>query len=854
MGTCPIMGQQYLFGEKAAGKSKLSYNQELDSLWSSDTYLRKLSMDGNWVAFSENFPQKEDVLFLGHTSGDGLFTFPGTSNMGFSPNSKWFASLTRDKEWTLTNLSTRTKENRSNIADFAFSFDGKFVAYIQVQHEKPSQLKIRNLKNRKSISLARVMQFAWNPKDNVLLATIKDEDSLKLIKIDANSEKSETIIENSNNTIHFLKWNSTGTMALVSEETNGKYSLYTYGLKGTVNVLNDGNLEDYESNYRISHWEPYIADDGEKILFYRQRKDTVKTIVKHTAKVWDTYDPWIYPRMQFYEEMVQNKLLTAWYPKTGMIKEVETAALPSAAMNINHDAALVFNLKQYEPLYKYEPNADIYLKYIKSGKRELVVKNQYTEDGFVSISPHQKYIAYFKNKDWWVYHIKNGKTVNLTQNIQFPFQNIEKHYAGDSHPYGNPGWFPNDEYIILYDQYDIWLMAPDGEYKKRITHGREENKRYRIRRESNGNHSFSFTSSHNFSSLSLMPQNGLLLEMFDFDTYKTGYAFWKRNKNPTTIILENYKTDGLLANKGLKMLVYRKQRFNSPVGIYSYNRDTKREQLLYQSNKRLLAYDLGNAELLEYTLKNGKTLKGSLLYPAKYDPDKKYPMIVHIYERESQKVLDFSPPFDYGYLGFNALNYVTNGYFVLNPDLSYTIGDPGISALNGVTVAVNKVLEAGRIDRDEIGLIGHSFGGYETAFIVTQTDMFAAAVAGAASTDLINWYHDISWDWNLTQLWRMENQQWRFGASFYENKTAYYRNSPLHHVENIKTPLLLWTGKKDTNINWTQSVNMFIALKRLNKKAKLLLFENEPHVLFNRSNQKKLSTSIFKWMELYLKD
>lgn len=853
-GTCPVLGQQYLFGEKEySQENKLTYYSELDSLWSLDTYLRRLSPDGNWVTFSENFPEKEDVLFLAHTSGNDLFTFPGTSNMAFSSNSKWFAYLTSDKEWMLMNLSTRIKESKNKIMDFAFSFDGKYVGYIQTQPKGQPELRIRNLQNKTEFGFGGVVRFSWNPKHNMLLAVAKDNNGDKVIKVEAGSGKSQLITGGQHGSTNFLKWNAAGTMALMAGEMNGNRRIYVYEPEGVLRELNDSIVGNHDSNYRISSWEPYISDDGEKVLFYRQQKDSL-SIVEHTAKEWDTDDPWIYPRMKFYEEMVQNKLLTAWYPKTGILREVETETLPSAAMNINHETALVFNLKQYEPLYKYEPNADIFLKNIESGKNTLVVKNQYTEEGFISISPNQKYIAYFKNNDWWVYHIKSGKTVNLTENIKFPFQNMEKDYAGDPYPYGHPGWFPDDEHIVLYDRFDIWLMTPDGKHKKKITSGRKENIRYRIDRKSDGNRKFSFTSNHSFSGHRLKTNSGLLLQMFDFDTYKSGYAIWKKNKKPAVMVMENYRMDAALVNKGFDILIYRKQRFNSPIGVYSFDRNTRKERLLYQSNEKLLDYDLGKAEILEYKGENKEMLKASLLYPAKYNPDKKYPMIVQIYEREARKVLEFTPPFDYGYRGFNALNYTTNGYFVLYPNLSYTMGNPGISALNGVTAAVGKALETGKIDKKGIGLIGHSFGGYETAFIVTQTDLFAAAVAGAAITDLVNYYHSVYWEYNYTQLWKMENQQFRLGDSFYNIEEAYYRNSPLCHVEKIETPLLLWSGKKDTNVNWTQSINMFIALKRLNKVSKLLLFEDEPHMLFQKANQKKLSRSIFKWMELYLKN
>jgi dipeptidyl aminopeptidase/acylaminoacyl peptidase len=242
-----------------------------------------------------------------------------------------------------------------------------------------------------------------------------------------------------------------------------------------------------------------------------------------------------------------------------------------------------------------------------------------------------------------------------------------------------------------------------------------------------------------------------------------------------------------------------------------------------------------------------------LLYPAHFNPEKKYPMIVYIYEKMSDKVNDFYPPSYYEYTGFNALKYTTNDYFVLLPDIAYTLQDPGISALNCVTAAVNKALELGVIDKDKIGLIGHSFGGYESAYITTQTNLFAAVVAGAGVTNFTSHYHSIGWNSKKPEIWRYESQQWRMGVSYYDNEEAYFRNSPLHHIEKVTTPMLIWSGKKDYQVHWTQSIELYLALRRLKKESKLLLFESESHFITNKKNQVKLSLEVFDWFEKYCK-
>jgi len=349
------------------------------------------------------------------------------------------------------------------------------------------------------------------------------------------------------------------------------------------------------------------------------------------------------------------------------------------------------------------------------------------------------------------------------------------------------------------------------------------------------------------------PTNGIPLELFNNSNYNTGLAVWKDNFIIKPLLWVEGKIDQIRLDSRGEKLVFRKQRFDKPISIHCLDLQNEKEILLHQTNENLLKYELGDLQIVPYELEDGTRLQGSLVYPANFDPHGKYPMVVKIYERESRNINKFFPPSLLMDDGFNLLKFTMNGYFVFYPDISYTIGDPGISALKSVTSAVNKVLEKGRIDKDKIGLIGHSFGGYETAFIITQTNMFAAAVAGSSITDVISYYLEVDWNSKFSQMWRMENQQFRFGDSFYNMKDAYKRNSPLGYVENLNTPLLLWSGKLDTNVNWSQSVQMFLALKRLDKKAKMFLYNQEPHIIIQAQNQIHLTLNILNWMEAYVK-
>ncbi|VDH17447.1 Predicted dienelactone hydrolase [Algoriella xinjiangensis] len=195
-----------------------------------------------------------------------------------------------------------------------------------------------------------------------------------------------------------------------------------------------------------------------------------------------------------------------------------------------------------------------------------------------------------------------------------------------------------------------------------------------------------------------------------------------------------------------------------------------------------------------------------------------------------------------------------DGYFVFLPNLEYQIGNLGESIVVNIENSVEELASRSYIDKNRLGLIGHSFGGYEATFIATHSNFFKAIVAGSGVMDLVSWSHDVQWEgWFREQAWRLESQQFRMKHSYYTDKNNYLRNSPFYHVENMKTPLLLWAGKSDYNINWYQSIYMYMAMKKLNKEGKLILFNNDGHYLTRKENQEMLYDSILNWFNTYLK-
>ena len=273
--------------------------------------------------------------------------------------------------------------------------------------------------------------------------------------------------------------------------------------------------------------------------------------------------------------------------------------------------------------------------------------------------------------------------------------------------------------------------------------------------------------------------------------------------------------------------------------------------VIYKTNPQQQDYLWGYSRLIQYNA-NGKTgLKGALFYPAGYDPRKSYPMVVYIYETLSQRLHRYVPPGLKLYEGFNVTNYTTGGYFVLMPDIAYTLNTPGRSALNCVLAASEKTLETASVDRDRIALMGHSYGGFETCYIISQTDFFKTAVAGAAPVDLLSFYlgRDAS---GVSNMQRFNNGQFRNRLPFLSKE--FLKESPLHNAASINTPLLLWAGEKDRLVDPSHSLKLYSALWRLKKESALLLYANEQHVIEEPKRQVDLYRKVREWLDHYLKD
>ena len=286
-----------------------------------------------------------------------------------------------------------------------------------------------------------------------------------------------------------------------------------------------------------------------------------------------------------------------------------------------------------------------------------------------------------------------------------------------------------------------------------------------------------------------------------------------------------------------------------PADIWMADGDLGSMKRITDANPWLAEYELPTSEIVEWRSLDGEQLQGILMKPVGYQPGKTYPTIVYMYEILSNGLHRFRTPG----LQLNPQTWAQNGYAVFMPDITYQIGRPGMSSVRCVVPGVQKLIEMGVADPDRVGLCGHSWGGYETAYIITQTKIFAAAVSGAPVVNMTSAYSGIRWSSGLPRQFQYERTQSRIGGSLWEYPERYIENSPVFHLENVETPVLIMFGNRDGAVPWYQGIEYFLGMRRLGKQAVFLEYKDEDHGLRRKPNQEDYHERIMAWWDHHLK-
>jgi dipeptidyl aminopeptidase/acylaminoacyl peptidase len=444
---------------------------------------------------------------------------------------------------------------------------------------------------------------------------------------------------------------------------------------------------------------------------------------------------------------------------------------------------------------------------------------------------------------WYVADLATGSRRNLTQGAPVSFVNDESDHNNLYPPprfLGNLGWTRDNQHVLLSDGWDVWRIpvARGGAGAVNLTgNGRATQTRYtRV-------------------ALDLHEKGIDLARPIYFSTYgewtkKMGIARYD-GRTTTQLFTEDARfTFGKAAGAETYFLT-RQTAVDFP-DYYVTDASFRSRRRLTDANPQQKDFLwTPGVRLVNYTTDKGDRLQGALYLPSDYEPGKTYPLLVTIYEKRSQLAHVYVAPNETSTP--NRTLYTSRGYAVLDPDIVYKVNDPGMSAVWAVLPAVKAAIATGVVDSTRVGLWGHSWGGYQTSFLVTQTKLFKAAVAGAPLTDLVSMYSSIYWNTGGTNQAIFESSQGRFTGNFIDNYDAYIRNSPAFHAKSVETPLIIMHNDKDGAVDFNQGITYYNTLRQLEKDVILLEYVGENHGLQRPANQKDYAQRMGEWFDHYLR-
>lgn len=829
--SCPLLGQELT--------KKMLTEADYD-LWATMKG-ELISNSGRWVSYQMTYPSKQDTLFVKEVRTGKKFSFPSYSNGRFT--SKDVFTCQKRDTLLLLNLKTAKQEQIIGVKRYEFSNEGDFLVTLMADN----QLVVRK-RGEVVDGIVDVTEYQWNDSEK-RLAYISTQ-NVGILSFEKRYQK-RILLSTNQQGFKRLTWQFKRDSFAFYGASDGEEVLFFYDIVlDSLRVLSSTDpifpkAMKITSSQNVSLT---LSRDGTKVFFGITPNVSETPLVDDGVAVWNAKDQMLYPRRAQKATVLQPAYLAVWIPEKGIVRQLSSKEEPSVLLTGHQDYALVGNPLQYEPQYKWIADMDYYIIAVESGQRELFLPSQSGYLSQIGFSPCGRYITYYRNSDWWVYSIKNKRHVKVTDGLAVYWDNRMSDAANELKVWGNPGWSSDGKYVLYYDSHDVWMVSVDGSIRKRLTRGKEQKLRIRLDASSivekfEFNYTGKGIASYNIS-------RPILLQALDMHLGGTGYYTLFPNKGMKPLVMDSGATTKYQKARHTNDFIVVHQRFDSPPALHHYG--ASGFGVVAQSNEQHKDYEWGRAEMIHYTSSRGDALNGALFYPAGYDATQRYPMVVYIYEIVSRDVTTYVNPSLHNIIGFNITNFTSKGYAVLLADIAYDKGNTGFFALDCVTAAVDKVVAMGVADVNSIGLLGHSFGGYETNFILTQTNLFKTAVSGSGIADTVGHYFTYNTEQHSIDSWRYENQQFRMGFSFFDNKEAYFSNSPLLHADKITTPLLTWVGAKDKNVQPRQSELLYSALRRLDKDHTMLVYQNEGHVLNNAKNQIDLTYRVQEWFDHYL--
>jgi dipeptidyl aminopeptidase/acylaminoacyl peptidase len=738
----------------------------------------------------------------------------------------------------LYELANGNQLNIGNVAEFSFDKKGLWLAFvIDAQEKIGNGVQLRNMTNGALVPLesdkANYKSLNWNDKGDAfaVLKGVEDkkfEDKLYSVVGFANlSAPQKTVYDPKDD-------KSFPTGMTISANRSPEWTEDLSGILFGIAEVKRKEGADKAEDDKAKPEDPRAA--AMAAMKKAEEED------KPDMVIWHYKDK----RLQSQQQVQEGSDKTFNYLATYRVAEKRFIRLADEnvrqlSVAPKNNWAIGLDNSEYELMGNLEGKSyqDLYAIDLKTGARKQAVKKA---RNFFGASPDGTHFLYYNDGNFFTYDMAAGQSYNITQGVPTTFYNAEDDHNIVKPPQFPLGWTKDGASVLLSDGWDVWNVPVHGGQATNLTvNGKKEGIRYRQR--------FRLDPDEKGIDLS----KPVYLGSYGEWTKKAGIVRIDNGKPGANVLLWDDASFGsLIKAKNADKYFYTRETPDAYPDFYAADNTLKQAQRLTEANpqQKNFLWSKG-ARLINYTSAKGDKLQGALFLPANYEEGKSYPTIVYIYEKLSQGLNSYAQPTANG---FNKSVYTSQGYAVLMPDIVYKVNDPGMSAVWCVLPALEAAIKTGVVDKSRVAIHGHSWGGYQTAFLITQTDAFRAAIAGAPLTNMIDMYSLIYWNTGSANQPIFESSQGRFLGGYWDNLEAYTRNSPVYYAKNVKTPLIILHNDKDGAVDWTQGVQYFNTLRRLGKPVVMLQYKGENHGLVKPENRKDYTVRMKEFFDYYLKD
>lgn len=788
----------------------------------------KISENGRYVTFVSVKDGKPDLMLKEIASNRSL-TFEGMGTKTELTND-YFFGMNNKRHLVKVSLNDFNTQQIDNVVSYSWLHKQQMLLYLN----NTKELVLLNPVTEKVFKFEDVQFYEASPNDTTVLLV---KTSGEVLNVDSRTGGTRLMgnVDPGMQAKHVL-WNKDGSLIYLVAADAKDLVVFKH-VKNKITSVR--TVADYKKAFNtkidISRMQVSLLDN-QKIAFSAVGREPDRA---HEIQVWEGNSEHLGP-----DEPAVVSFVVADMENGTVLNLAER--FPSMQFLVHPFSKSIYAYRTNDDFTKFIPAKTFYRidsKYKTAEKLAELTEGAKT----IYLIPNKPYAVYFNRNNWYLYdedkrtHKKLGnQTDTVAVNKTSYYERFQRKGSGiftdgqksiavpvgnDIQYYRFDGKSPADNITAVADR--IWYTD-----------------------ECNGNAIYDGPVPGKI--LKTADYQDRVLRWHSLDHSTEGIAYAGADNKVRDLVKGNFKYGQLKRSK--RIVTFVRENGQSAPELWYVDMQTGDTGMLYKSNKHDSISTRHTVKYYSWKNTSGQETGAIVRFPKGYDPAKKYPVILDVYEQKLMYQNEYTSPFVQSMTGFNYHDYVGDGYIVIEPDIYYTYGDPGGSMLSYITKTIDQLQVKVSIDRDNMGIIGHSFGGYETNYMVTATDMFKAAVSGAGIADIVNWYFSVNWSLRRPEFWRYYEESFRIGQGFFKAKESYLANSPILHADKVQTPLLLWTGKEDYHVDWHQSVSMFLALKNLGKPVNLLMYPKDGHVLSEEANQKDLTLKIKQWFDHHLKN